>query len=116
MVCSREVDARRRGGWFWVIGLLVDLSFLLALSAVSPLTIELDGLILPDFERGGDWIHRVDAFFDPFDEALFEHFSKRDVVMTAESRVLLDILNVLFSGIGGHCDIFEFGSGHHGGV
>jgi len=53
MVGCRKVDARRRGGWFRVIGLLVNLSLLLTLSTISPLSVELDGFILPDLEGVG---------------------------------------------------------------
>ena len=99
-----------------MIGLLVDLGLFLALSAISPLSIELDGLVLPNLERGGDRVHRVDAFFYPFDEALLEHLSESDVVVATEPRVLLEVLNVLFGGIGGHSDILEFGSSGGGRV
>ena len=85
MVGSREVDAGRRCGSFRVVGLLVDLRFFFALSTVSPLSVELDGLILPDLERGRDWVHHIDAFFDSFDETLFEHLAKSDVVVATES-------------------------------
>jgi len=85
MVGGWEIDARRRGGGFLVVGLLVDLRLFLALSAISPLSVELDGLILPDLERGGDRVHRVDAFLYPLDETLFEHLSESDVIVATES-------------------------------
>ena len=81
MVGGREVDARRRGGGFRVIGLLVDLCLFLALSAISPLSVELDGFVLPDFERSGDGVHRVDAFFNSFDESLLKHLAESNVIV-----------------------------------
>jgi len=116
MVGGRKVDARCRGSRFWVVGLLVDLGFFVTLSAVSPLSIKLDGLVLPDLERGGDRIHRIDSLFDPFDESLLKHLSEGDVVVTTESQVLFEVLNVLFGGVGGHSDILEFGSSSGGRV
>ena len=68
-----------------MIGLLVNLRFFFSLSAVSPLPVKLDGLVLPNFKGGGDRVHRIDALFDSLNEPLFEHFSEGDVVMAAES-------------------------------
>ena len=109
MVGSGEVDARRQGGGFRVVGLLVDLCLLFALSAVSPLSVKLDGFILPDLERGRDRVHHINTFLDSFDKSLLEHLAECDVVMATESLILLEVLNILFGGISGHCDIFEFG-------
>ena len=63
-----------------------------------------------------DGVHRVDGFFDPFDESLLEHLSEGDVVMATKPRILLEVLDVLFSGVGGHGDILEFSSSGSGGV
>jgi len=115
-VGSWEVDARRRGGGFWMIGLLVDLRLLFSLSAIAPLTVKLDSFVLPDFEGCGDGVHRIDAFFDSFNESFLEHFSEGDVVVATESRVLLEVLNVLLGGVGGHGDVLEFGSSRGGGI
>ena len=116
MVRNGEVDAGCRGSGFWVVGLLVNLRLFLALSTISPLSVELNGFILPDLEGRGDWIHRVDPFFDSFDESFLEHLSKSDVVMATESRVFLEVLNILFGGIGGHSDILELGPSGGGGI
>ena len=48
MVGSGEIDVRGGGGRSGAIGLLMDLSFLVALTTVSPLPIKLDGLVLPN--------------------------------------------------------------------
>ena len=85
MVGSWEVDARSSGGGLRGIGLLVDLGLFFALSTISPLSVELDGLVLPDLERSGDRVHRVDAFLDSLDEAFFEHLAKSDIVVATES-------------------------------
>ena len=111
MISGWKVDTRCRGGGFWVVGLLVNLRLFFSLSAVTPLTIKLDGFILPGLERGGDWVHRVDSFFDSLDEPLFEHFVERDVVVTTESLIFLEVLNVLFSSVEDHGDIFELSTG-----
>ena len=97
-----------------MIGLLVDLRFLLSLATVSPLSIELNGFVLPDLEGGRDWVHCVDALFDPLDESFLEHLSEGDVVVATKPRVLLEVLDVLFSGVGGHSDILEFSSSSGG--
>ena len=116
VVGGREVDTRCRGGWFRVVGLLVDLGLLLALSTIPPLSVKLDGLILPDLERGWDWVYHVDAFFDSFDETFLEHLVKGDVVMATKTLIFFEVLNILFSGVSGHGDILEFGSSGGGRV
>ena len=116
MIGGWEIDTGRRGGGFWVVGLLMDLSLFFLLSSIAPLTVELDGLVLPSLEGGGDRVHRVDALFDSLDEALFKHLAESDVVVAAEPRVLFEVLNVLLSGVGGHSDILEFGSSCGSGI
>jgi len=86
----------------------VDLCFLFMLAAVSPLLIELDRFVLPNGERGGDGIHEVDTILDPFDETLFKHFSECHIVVSTKPLILLEVLNVLFSGVGGHSNVLEF--------
>ena len=109
-----DIDTRSHGGGFQVVGLLMDLHLFFSLSPVSPLAIELDGLVLPNLERGGNWVHRVDAFFNSFDESFLEHLSEGDVVVATETLILLEVLNILFSGVGGHSDILEFSSSSGG--
>ena len=116
MVGSGEVDARGRSQRSRVIGLLVDFRLLVTLSTIPPLSIELNGLFLPNGESSRDGVHQVDALFDPFDESLFEHLAKGNIVMATKPLVLLEVLNVLFSGVGDHGNILEFGSSCGGGV
>ena len=116
MVGRGEIDVGRRGGRLWVVSLLMDLCLFFLLPPIAPLTIELDGFVLPDLEGGWDWVHRVDTLFDSLYESLLEHLAKSDVVMTTQLLILFEILNVLFSCIGGHSDVLEFCSSGRGGI
>ena len=110
MIGGWEIDARHRGGRFWMVGLLMDRGLFFSLFPIVPLSIELDGLVLPNLERGGDGVHRVDSLFDSLDKTFLEHFMKSDIVVATESLILLEVLNILFGGVSGHGDVLEFGS------
>ena len=112
---SREIDTKGSGGRSRVMGLLVNLGFLIAWSTISPLAIKLNCPVLLSVKQGRDVVHQVDAFLHPLNKFSLEH-GESDVVMATESLVLLEVLDVLFSGVHPHSNILELGTGSCSGI
>ena len=83
---------------------------LLAMSpVVALLTIESDDLLLPNLQYSGGIFEIGDSFGKTGIETLFEVFHEDHLVVTTRTLVLLEVLDILLSGIGPHCNIQHLG-------